>query len=50
MIIRDITGRYVWDAQLEPNLASETDLIDHSSERNEFELRQDVRIKSVDPE
>lgn len=49
MIIRDLTGRYVWDTQLEPKMA-ETDLIDHSSEKNEFELRQDVRIKSVDQE
>ncbi|GAA5798646.1 hypothetical protein HPULCUR_004051 [Helicostylum pulchrum] len=49
MIIRDLTGRYVWDTQLEPKMA-ETDLIDHSLEKNEFELRQDVRIKSVDQE
>lgn len=49
MIIRDLTGRYVWDTQLEPKMA-ETDLIDHSLEKNEFELRQDVRIRSVDQE
>lgn len=45
MIIRDLTGRYVWDTQLEPKLGpSET----HVSLENSFVLRQDVRIQTLD--
>ncbi|CEP09769.1 hypothetical protein [Parasitella parasitica] len=43
MIIRDVTGRYVWDAQLEPKLGkSETDA---DSIENNFVLRQDVCVQ-----
>lgn len=47
MIIRDLTGRYVWDTQLEPKLGpSET----HASIENKFVLRQDVCVQSLDNE
>lgn len=49
MIIRDLTGRYVWDTQLEPNLGNESK-VDHSVESTEqkFVLRQNVGIRSYD--
>lgn len=47
MIIRDLTGRYVWDTQLEPKLGkSETDY----SIKNNFVLRQDVCIQLPEDE
>lgn len=45
MIVRDLTGRYVWDTQLEPKLGpSET----HVSLENKFVLRQDVCVQTLD--
>ncbi|KAL9549835.1 hypothetical protein MBANPS3_005021 [Mucor bainieri] len=45
MIIRDLTGRYVWDTQLEPKLGpSETQV----SMENKFVVRQDVCIQTLD--
>lgn len=46
MIIRDLTGRYVWDSQLEPKLeTSETPVNDNEQE---FALRPDICIQSPD--
>lgn len=49
MIIRDLTGRYVWDTQLEPNLVGKSETKSFSLDKTDgFVLRQDVRIKSSD--
>lgn len=50
LIIRDLTGRYVWDTQLEPNFdqTSEINLPKCSEKSEQFVLRQDVRIRSPD--
>lgn len=47
MIIRDLTGRYVWDTQLEPNLSGESET-SSLGKTDGFVLKQDVRIKSAD--
>lgn len=47
MIIRDLTGRYVWDTQLEPKPEIfETPMVNHNHE--EFALRSNVHIQSSD--
>ncbi|CAO0796344.1 unnamed protein product [Mucor circinelloides] len=47
MIIRDLTGRYVWDTELEPKLGKfETNV----SMENNFVLRQDVCVQTLDNE
>jgi hypothetical protein len=50
MIIRDLTGRYVWDTQLEPSVGHDDTILvtDQSLENNEqkFVLRQNVGIQS----
>lgn len=47
MIIRDLTGRYVWDTELEPKLGKfETNV----SIENNFVLRQDVCVQTLDNE
>lgn len=50
LIIRDLTGRYVWDTQLEPSFDGET-IESTSSEKSnseQFVLREDIRIRSPD--
>ncbi|KAG2213103.1 hypothetical protein INT47_011252, partial [Mucor saturninus] len=49
MIIRDLTGRYVWDTHLEPNLSGKSETSNQcKADDKGFVLRQDVRIKSAD--
>ncbi len=49
LIIRDLTGRYVWDTQLEPNLGQETETTTNVKTEN-FVLRNDVRLKKSSDE
>lgn len=48
MIIRDLTGRYVWDTHLEPNLGKSETSNQCKANDKEFVLRKDVHIKSAD--